>query len=279
MTKFLALDLQAIFERVPPLADLRPDDFKIKPLPGFTNQNFHLQNNQHDWVLRIPKPETNQYLNREHEAHNYKLANKLSITPECVWRDETGLSLTLTLLNSNTLNKSLLNDKMIFNNLILTLSQLHKSRSKFKGVVNLQKLLQRYYKIIPKHLQSRIEPSYKLALKKLEVLSVKEKILVPSHNDLVLENILIDKAEKIWFIDWEYASMASPYWDLATLCNAADFNQAKCTSLLDAYRKFNINLDTEILFEYQYILKVLSICWMADFTQINIEPELEKLKH
>ena len=156
---------------------------------------------------------------------------------------------------------------------------LHRSKNKFKGVVNLAELLARYYRLIPRHLQCQIESGYRLALGKLEGLSLTDGLLVPSHNDLVLENILIDEAEKIWFIDWEYASMASPYWDLATLSNAADFNQQNCVDLLEEYKKYNLKLDTEILSEYRYILQVLSICWMAVFTVFDIELEIEKLNH
>ena len=270
-------DLEKTFKLVPPLVGYCREDFQIKSLPGFTNQNFHLKNNQHDWVLRIPKQETNQYINRKHERHNASLANQLGIAPECIWRDDTGLSLTMTLLKSDTINETNLANQKVLSKLAETLGRLHKSKTRFHGVVNLVELLHRYYQLIPERVQCQIEASYKLALGKFEELSAKDKLLVPSHNDLVLENILIDEAEKIWFIDWEYASMASPYWDLATLCNAADFDHAECVNLLEEYNKDNLKLDALILFEYRYMLKVLSICWMAAFTVIDIEPEIIKL--
>ena len=279
MTALSKPDWTTIFKLVKPLAKLRIEDFQVKSLPGFTNQNFHLKNDEHDWVLRIPKQETNQYIDRQHEAHNANLANRLGLAPECIWRDKTGLSLSMTLLKSRTISDFNLTHKKVLSKLAETLGRLHKSKNKFRGVVNLALLLPRYYRLIPEHLQCQIESSYSLALGKLERLSEREKLLVPSHNDLVLENILIDEAEKIWFIDWEYASMASPYWDLATLCNAAAFNQAQCARLLMEYKNHNLELDPEILFEYRYILKVLSICWMAVFTESNIEPEIEKLNN
>lgn len=277
MTPVRAPDLENIFKLVPPLAEFRCEDFQIKTLPGFTNQNFHLKNNQHDWVLRIPKQETNQYINRKHEGHNANQAYRLGVAPECIWRDDTGLSLTMTLLKSDTINETNLANQKVLSKLAKTLGCLHKSKTRFHGVVNLAELLHRYYQLIPGRLQCQIESSYRLALGKLEGLSAKDKFLVPSHNDLVLENILIDEAEKIWFIDWEYASMASPYWDLATLCNAADFDHAECVNLLEEYKKYNLKLDAQILFEYRYMLKILSICWMAAFTEIDIESEIIKL--
>jgi len=270
-------ELEVIFRQVPPLAKFRQQDFQIKSLAGFTNFNLHLKNDLHDWVLRIPKQETNQYINRKHEGHNASLANQFGIAPECIWRDDTGLSLTMTLLKSDTINETKLANQKVLSKLAETLAGLHKSKTRFHGVVNLAKLLHRYYQLIPERLQCQIKTGYKLALEKFEVLSAKDRFLVPSHNDLVLENILIDEAEKIWFIDWEYASMASPYWDLATLCNAADFDHAECVNLLEKYKKYNLKLDAKILFEYRYMLKVLSICWIAAFTAINIESEIIKL--
>jgi len=259
------------------LAGYCREDFRIKSLPGFTNQNFHLKNNLHDWVLRIPKQETNQYINRKHERHNASLANRLGIAPECIWRDDTGLSLTMTLLKSDTINEINLANQKVLSKLAETLGRLHNSKIRFHGVVNLAELLHRYYQLIPERIQCQIEAGYKLALGKFEALTTKDKLLVPSHNDLVLENILIDEAEKIWFIDWEYASMASPYWDLATLCNAAEFDHAECVNLLEEYEKCNLKLDAHTLSEYRYMLRVLSICWMAAFTAINIESEIIKL--
>lgn len=270
-------DLEAVFRRLPPLAGLRPDDFQIKPLPGFTNQNFHLKNEQHDWVLRIPKQETNRYINRQHEAHNTNLAYQLSIAPECIWRDESGLSLSMTLINSRSIDTTDIQNETILNDLSKTIGRLHNSKNKFQGRVELADLLTRYYQLVPGQLKYSLESGYKTAMIKLERLSARDNLLVPSHNDLVLENILIDAAGRVWLIDWEYASMASPYWDLATLCNAANFNQAQSAALLADYKKTNQDLDSGILTDYRYLLSVLSICWMAAFTEHDISFELEKL--
>ena len=59
--------------------------------------------------------------------------------------------------------------------------------------------------------------------------------------------------------------MASPYWDLATLSNAAKLDQTQCAWLLAEYAKHHLDLVPEILFDYRYMLDVLSTCWMAAF--------------
>ncbi len=258
--------LETIFKRVPLLAEFHPRDFNIRPLPGFTNHNFHLQNNEHDWVLRIPKAETNQYIDRQHETHNARLANSLGIAPDNVWRDKSGLSLSVSVADSRSISINDMDNETTLGKLLKTICRLHKTKNKFLGTVDLAKLLSRYYEQVPGYLQNQIEPSYRTAIVKFESLPDKEEMLVPSHNDLVLENILIDAAGQIWLIDWEYSSMASPYWDLATLCNAAKLDQTQCTELLTEYGNDHVDLVPEILFDYRYILGVLSTCWMAVFT-------------
>jgi thiamine kinase-like enzyme len=258
--------LEIIFKRVPLLADFHPRDFTIRPLSGLTNHNFHLQNNEHDWVLRIPKPETNQYINRQHEAYNARLANNLGIAPDNVWCDKSGLSLSVCLADSRSISTNDMENETTQGKLLMTICRLHKNKKKFFGVADLAELLPRYYKQVPGHFQNQIEPDYRKAIVKLENLPDREKMLVPSHNDLVLENILIDAAGQIWLIDWEYSSMTSPYWDLATLCNAAKLDQTQCTELLTEYGNHHLDLVPEILFDYRFILGVLSTCWMAVFT-------------
>jgi thiamine kinase-like enzyme len=267
-------ELEIIFKQVPLLAKFHIEDFLIRPLPGFTNQNFHLKNDQHDWILRIPKPETNLHINRQQEAHNADIASRLGIAPESIWRNESGLSLNQTLLNTSPIKTTDINNKTILGNLLKTIVGLHKSKNKFHGVVELAELFPRYYQLAPAHIQSQIKTSYKIAIGKLESISGKEKLRVPSHNDLVLENILIGTTGQVWLIDWEYSSMASPYWDLAILCNAADLNQDQCTWLLDEYKIHNFALDSNILSDYRHMLGVLSICWMAAFSGVDIEDEM-----
>ena len=121
--------LEIIFKRVPLLAESHPRDFDINPLSGFSNHSWHLKNDQHDWVLRIPKQETNQYINRRYEAHNASIANSLGIAPNCVWCDESGLSLSVTVPESRSFNTNDIECEPVLGKLLKTISQLHKSKN------------------------------------------------------------------------------------------------------------------------------------------------------
>lgn len=271
------IDFDTIFKRIPQLRGLNSGNFQIRLLPGYTNQNFHLKNDRYDWVLRIPKQETSQYINRQFEAHNTAIVAGLNIAPNCVWRDDSGLSLSLTLKNTRPMRPDDLHDDSTVGALITMLKKLHGSETRFEGQIDLAGLLSRYYALVSTHRQEDIKTIYARAQIKLETLSDDDTERVPSHNDLVLENILIGDSRQIWIIDWEYASMATPWWDLATLCNAAELSRDESAGLLAIYQGEVSKSTQRLLFDYRYVLQVLSICWMAAFTETSIGRQIENL--
>ncbi len=270
-------DFDPIFKRIPQLRRMNSRDFKIRSLPGYTNQNFHLKNDRNDWVLRIPKQETNQYINRQFEAHNADIAARLDIAPHCAWRDDSGLSLSMTLINTRCMIPADLHNESTASVLMKMLKRLHGSETRFHGQVDLPGLLSRYYALVSTHRKQHIKSIYTRAQIKLELLTDGDNNLVSSHNDLVLENILIGDSRQIWIIDWEYASMASPWWDLATLCNAAELSYDESAKLLKIYQGEVSKTAQRLLVNYRYVLQVLSICWMAAFTETNVSRQIEKL--
>lgn len=260
------LALNEIFARIPLLVDFRVEDFQFTPLPGNTNQNFRISGKHGDWVLRIPKDETNRYIDRQAEASNASIAHRLGLAPECVWFDDSGLSLSVTLRHTRALTRKELHQEPIQQRLADMLNKLHRSNDTFQGTVDLDVLLTRYYRLMPEDGRARLKGAYDSARTTLRDLRQYDSALVPSHNDLVLENLLIDESGRVWIIDWEYASMAPPYWDIATLCNAADLNHEQSLSLLHAYQKRSAKCNMEALKSYRTVLQVLTDCWMAAFT-------------
>ena len=134
----------------------------------------------------------------------------------------------------------------------------------------MNELLTRYYRLMPTEKQRALTDKYQQARSLVKSVLKCDNKLVPSHNDLVLENILLEgigiDEQKIWLVDWEYASMASPYWDLATLCNQAGFTPDQEESLLKLYQINGSILDLILLKKYRDLLDALSTFWMAAFT-------------
>ena len=247
--------------RVAPLRERRLEDFKVKPLPGYTNHNYRLRSDAEDWVLRIPKTSTGAYIDRAAEAHNQAQASRLQLAPGVAWRDDTGLCLTPT-LPGRSLRPDDLFDSRTRATVAAALRRLHRSGLEFHGRVDLAELIPRYFRLTPPAVQRRLSPRLQQAEQSLHWLEDNDLPAVASHNDLILENLLLDP-NRLWIIDWEFSAMASPYWDLATLCNAAALTRPQAGELMRDYCARTLQMEESALCAYRDLLQLLSDCWMA----------------
>lgn len=58
---------------------------------------------------------------------------------------------------------------------------------------------------------------------------------VPCHNDLHGLNLLFDRADRLWFVDWEYAGLGDPVFDLASFASHHRLGRPAEAALLAAY--------------------------------------------
>ena len=89
-------------------------------------------------------------------------------------------------------------------------------------------------------------------------LSYENELKIFSHNDLSPGNILWNK--KYFFIDWEYSSMNSQYFDLATIISSYGLDDGEITLLCDGYDK-NPQLDMYKLKKWAKFARFLDYIW------------------
>jgi len=255
-------ELTRIFAAIPLLREFGTDDFTVTPLPGYTNRNYRLHSRRYDWVLRIPKATTDGFIDRAAEAHNQLLAQQLGLAPQVAWRDASGLSLTPTLAASRNLCGTDFARDDIVQLCVGALQRLHRSGLQFQGRVDLDALLQKHLALLNENDQQHFAERMNRAEGLLVRLDDTDHDYVASHNDLVLGNLLLEDS-RLCIIDWEYSAMASPYWDLATLCNEARLDRQQSIRLLQAYCVGGEAMKESTLFDYRDLLKLLSDCWMA----------------
>ncbi len=272
-----ATDFEEIFRRIPLLKQLSPDDFEIETLSGLTNLNFRLFNQENDYVLRVPRSKSNRNIDRKVEYFNVDQAIQADLAPDLLWRDDSGLSLTRCIRRSRVLTPDDFLNQAVLSLLVERLGVLHNSGLKFQGGIDLVKLLGGYCNLMPAERKPELTACFEKALDIHQEINDKDHRVVPSHNDLVLENLLIDQQGKLWLIDWEYSAMTSPYWDLATLCNDARLGPEHCRKFLNSYNNTVMDVDFEYLRGYQFMLQVLTVGWMAVFSAESLDVEIDWL--
>lgn len=268
-----SLTLKLLIKDIPQLSHIPLSEINFHKLSGLTNTNYLLETKDKKYVLKIPRELTSKNISRQYEAHNTDIVYQLGLTPETLWREKqgenlTGMSLVVAIENPQTLKPSSWEDSNIVSNVAASLKTLQASKQIFKGKLDhndIAKYLNQYFNLCSKQQQEELQAERQQALDLLEKIKRCDRQAVPSHIDLVAENILQDE-NKLWLIDWEYSAMASPFWDIATVCNEAKFNDDASKSFLNkVLEDTNEEDDVKCLQTYQSLVKTVSHFWYAAY--------------
>jgi thiamine kinase-like enzyme len=86
------------------------------------------------------------------------------------------------------------------------------------------------------------------------------------HNDLNGRNMLVNEANEVFLIDYEWCRVNSPYWELANLIREEDFDEYKKSLLVNTYdKKMSMSKINDFLFlttcfayQWTYAMKTTS---------------------
>ncbi|WIG78057.1 phosphotransferase [Photobacterium damselae] len=189
----------------------------FKSLGGMTNKNYHIQtNDDNEFVIRIPGKGTDSLINRCSEMDNTFIAASLGIDikPD-FFCNQSGIKITPFIHNAETLNPDTI--KLYIRDCINLLKQLHFGNEKFKNIFNIKSELNKYYDVINnKNFYENLTDIKELIFSLIDKYSNNNIYFSSCHNDTVAENF-IRSSNRYYLIDWEYAALNDPMWDLAAL--------------------------------------------------------------
>ena len=90
---------------------------------------------------------------------------------------------------------------------------------------------------------------------------------VLSHNDLNKSNILFN--QRFFFLDWEYASINHPYFDIATISVSFNLNLKDINTLWSGYDKNCSVLDIDKLHEWMTFSYFLDYMWRLSLVKVS----------
>jgi thiamine kinase-like enzyme len=219
------------------------DTLSITPLPGLTNHSFRVDDGEAAYVLRLAGRGTDAFVDRAAEAHNMALAAGLGLAPEPVAVDEAaGLLLTRFLPGARPLSVAAMTAPGPRAATARLLRRLHESTVWFQGDRDFSKTLALYRRLAADRGYSE-PPAFATAcedaLPLQRALAAMPPSPTPCHIDPTPGNVIAvpqpGREERLYLIDWEYASMSEPAWDLANLAGEAGFEAADRAGLLADY--------------------------------------------
>ena len=195
---------------------------KINLRLGFTNKDKTIKNGN----LIIKKT----YTGFNHKI-DYSKLKEFDFVPDLI--EDNKESVTWKLLKGIHLEKPTNDD---LKKLAISIRKLHKSEAKFPKN-NLRNRVNNYLRIIhDKYLKIPEVDNY---WKEMNRLITRMNKINPCHNDIWSTNIIKDDNQKIWIIDWEFATMGDKHFDLAYYIEYQKLSLEQEKIFLDAYNSLD----------------------------------------
>ncbi len=225
-------DATQAMARIPALAGYAGP---LERMGGLTNTVFRAG----DHVLRLPGAGTAEYIDRGNEAQAAREAAKAGVSPEVVHVDAaSGVMVTRFIPGAVTMTPDGFRDSA--ESVVragLALRQLHQSGAVFPARFELFAMIDEYLGILATK-DVALPDGYHDVVREADsvraALAAHPLPLVACHCDPLCENFL-DTGDVMWIVDWEYAGMNDPMWDLGDLSVEGGFDPAQDATLMQAY--------------------------------------------
>ncbi len=215
----------------------------IEPLGGgITNRNFRVVAGGETFVLRIGGEDTELLgIDRDVEHDASRAAAELGIGPEVVAFVEPEGYLVTRYVEGEV-------GRVRFEEVAPLLRRFHGGRpiagrfDSFRVVEAYAELAREYGVAVPGGYAAASEVADRIAARRGRV------ELRPCHDDLLAANFIHD-GERVWIVDWEYAGMGDPAFDLANFAVNNGLDEDGDRALLDAYGG-GADYDVHVLFRF-----------------------------
>ncbi len=195
---------------------------------GLTNTNYDVRMaDGQRYILRLPGRMTESLIDRRNEKRNAKLASDRGFNCRLIYcNEENGVKVSEYIDGAETLNPRTVK---LEENVALTagiLRRLHDSDMPEENVFDPFAEAMRYESLLAGE-NARMYKGYEGL--RAQVLAIRDRLeklgpeRLPCHNDLVAANLVKDGNGRLYLIDWEYAGINDPMFDVAALFLENDF--------------------------------------------------------
>jgi len=222
---------------IPTFAGTTLDRPAIERIGGLTNRNYKISVGPESYVLRLAGAGTDAYIDREAEAHNARVAAAAGVNAEVLFFDVADGTMLCRYIDSLTMSEAAFKDLARVERAAQAFRRMHEHPEPFAGRFEVFAQIDEYLGLLRRN-GARIPDGYDALQRQAEatrrVLAERPARLAPCHNDPLAENFL-DATERMYLVDWEYAGMNDPMWDLGDLSVEAGFGPDQDEALLRAY--------------------------------------------
>jgi thiamine kinase-like enzyme len=219
---------------------LGPRQGGVLPLEGgITNRNFRVNFGGTVYVVRLPGKDTNLLgIDREAERLATKKAAELKLGPKVAAMLDQPPCLVTCFVESREVTAAELREPSRLDEVGRGLRSFHRSGLELPTDFYVSEIVASYVDVVrerggrPPDAYNDARSTAKHIVRKVRRQPEHEP--VPSHNDLLTSNFLND-GERLVIVDWEYAGMGDPFFDLGNFAVNNELGEAEEDRLLEAY--------------------------------------------
>lgn len=218
---------------------------------GLTNESYRVSGGAENIVVRLSNAdEASLQIDRSSEAAVLNLVEQAGIGATVLFNEPVSHVLITRELSGTNPAKEALADEANIARISALLRALHALQVPATvASMHLVKTLQAYWRMLGDWRDR--ETALLIAQESDGQLS-----RVLCHNDVHHLN-LIDDGERLWLLDWEYAGVGDPYFDLASVCCYHDFNETQRLALLQNYSGAEVAVSD--------VVRLERMCWLFDY--------------
>ncbi len=204
---------------------------------GITNVNIKLWDGDEAFVVRLGGDIETHLVKRFNEQACHRASEAVGLSPRIVYADESALAMAY--VDGRTLDAQSIAQPAMLTRIAALLRRLHQDATqKLRGPVVMFWVFH-----VLRDYAARLRDEEAGCRDDLAYLMPKavhlERAIGPvditlAHNDLLPAN-LIDAADRLWLIDWDYGGFNTPLFDLASVASNCELSTALAVQLLEAY--------------------------------------------
>lgn len=210
----------------------------IRPLPGgLTNRSYLLRSQGTHYVLRINAINSLQLdLDRQAEVEILQCVGQAGISKGLVYADPAGRFLVTTFVDGDGWKNNLSCRSDNIPRIAALLKAIHQLDG-VDRVMDVRSKSARYWQAIDADgkLAEKLRAYQQKVHVFIELAEVGNQNPCLCHNDLLAENIIVTADNSLVAIDWEYAAMGDPYFDLAVVVEGHKLTRLFEEQLLSHY--------------------------------------------
>ena len=212
----------------------------VSPEPlggGITNINFVVEDQGRRYVVRIGDDIAVHGILRFNELAASRAAFAAGVSPAVV-HAEPG-ALVMDFVEGRTLNEEDVRSDGMIERIVPLIERIHTGvMAEVRGPV----LMFWVFHVVRDYAATLRQADSRMVKELPRLLAINgdlENLVMPvdivfGHNDLLAANF-IDAGDRLWIVDWDYAGLGSPLFDLANLASNNAFDETRERRLLEAY--------------------------------------------